>query len=170
MQPGDQVTLTIARPPLPDVICLQVDEAHALIERAVEGRALRWSEERRPSDLPEGLVIGQDPPPGAPIPEVEQVIAMTVAVSTGSLTPRGLISLAIHRVRGVGKVRARQLRAAGIADAATLANASIEEVARALDVAPGKLARSLIQQAQRALVQAGPTKKRGAPGAPPAMS
>ena len=170
MQPGAQVTLTIARPPLPDVICLRVEEAHALIERAVEGRALRWSEERQPSDLPEGQVIGQDPPPGAPIPAVEQVIAVTVSVSAGSLAPRGLISLAIHRVRGVGKVRARQLRAAGIADAATLAHASVEEVARALDVAPGKLARSLIQQAQRALVQAGPTKKRSAPGTPPAAN
>ena len=170
MEPGAQVTLTIARPPLPDVICLNIDEAHALIERAAEGRALRWSEERQPSDLPEGQVIGQDPPPGAPIPEVEQVIMVTVSVSAGSLTPRALISLAIHRVRGIGKVRARQLRAASIADAATLAHASVEEVARALDVAPGKLARSLIQQAQRALVQAGPTKKRSAPGTPPAAN
>ncbi len=151
VQSGFTITLTLARRPLPDVICLRVDEAREQIARATEGRALDWREVPQPADLPEETVVGQEPPPGAPIPELESRITVTVGVSRG---PRGLARparpLDLESVRGIGRARSQKLQAAGIGDVQALAQANPAEVARALNVAEA-LARTLIERAQALL-------------------
>lgn len=56
-------------------------------------------------------------------------------------------------VKGIGEVYADKLTAAGISDAAALANASVEEVAAALELKDPGRARALINEAQLALGQ-----------------
>ncbi|NOZ26535.1 MAG: PASTA domain-containing protein [Chloroflexi bacterium] len=151
---GATVTLMVARPSLPDVICLDRDEARALMEEATEGRILRWSETSQSSPIPEGTVIDQAPLPGAPLPEVERAIRVRVAISTGSRDIAEVPDL--EAVSGIGPARAKRLRAAGIRDAAALAHASVEEIARALTVSES-FAQVLIERAQALLRETGIT-------------
>lgn len=151
VQSGFTVTLTLARRPLPDVICLKVDEARERIARVTEGRALDWREIPQPAGLPEGTVVAQKPLPGEPIPELESRITVAVGVSRG---PRGLAQLArplaLELVQGIGRVRSQKLRAAGISDVQALAQANPAEIARALNVTEA-LARVWVERAQALL-------------------
>ncbi len=151
VQSGFAITLTLARRPLPDVICLRVDEAREQIARATEGRALDWREIPQPADLPEGTVMAQKPPPGAPIPELEGQITVTVGTSQG---PRGLTRsrwpLDLESVRGISRARSQKLRAVGIGDVQALAQADPAELARALNVTEA-VARTLVKRARALL-------------------
>ncbi len=154
---GATVTLMVARPPLPDVICLSWDEARAIMEEATEGRILRWSEASQSSPIPEGTVIDQAPLPEAPLPEVGRAIRVRVTISTGSRDIAEAPAIpGLEAVSGIGLARAKRLRAAGIRDAAALARASVEEVAQALAVSES-LARTLIERAQALLWEIGIT-------------
>jgi beta-lactam-binding protein with PASTA domain len=151
VQSGFIVTLILARRPLPDVICLQVGEAHERIARVTEGRVLDWREIPQFADLPEGIIVMQKPLPGTPIPELESQITVTVGISRG---PRGLTwlpgSFNLESVRGIGRVRLRKLQAMGIEDMQALAQANPVEVAKVLNVTEA-LARTLIERAQALL-------------------
>ncbi|HEY64185.1 MAG TPA: PASTA domain-containing protein [Caldilineae bacterium] len=144
---GATVTLAVARPPLPDVICLGGDEAWEIIERATEGRILRWNEVSQPSPIPESTVIDQAPLPGAPLPEIEQEVRVRITISTGSRDIAETPEIpGLEAVSGIGPARAKRLRSAGIRDTAALARASVEEVAQALAVSES-FARTLIERA-----------------------
>ncbi|MCS7220709.1 MAG: PASTA domain-containing protein [Anaerolineae bacterium] len=151
VQSGFTITLTLARRPLPDVICLRVDEARERITRAMEGRTLDWQEIPQLADLPEGTVVTQKPLPGAPIPELESRITVTVGVSRGPRGPgRPAHPLTLESVQGIGRARSQKLRVAGIDDVQALAQANPAELARVLNVTE-TLARTLVERAQALL-------------------
>ena len=147
---GATITLMTARPPLPDMICLNVEEARALLERTAEGRVLRWQETSQPSSLPEGLVIGQTPLPGTPLPAIGEELRARITVSIGRQTTRTPTISRLEAVHGIGPIRARRLRAAGIENVNALATAEATEVAEALRIRES-LARTLIERARSLL-------------------
>jgi beta-lactam-binding protein with PASTA domain len=153
LAPPLNIRLVLARPPLPDIICMDVRAARAAVEAAAGGRELVWQEVAEASDLPEGTVVRQEPMPGAPIPEGRlQVIA---TVSSGARRNQVVPQiLDLNAVQGIGPVRAGKLRAAGIGDAPALAQAGAAEVGQALG-ATESLAETLIARARAALKQDG---------------
>jgi beta-lactam-binding protein with PASTA domain len=75
------VTLVVSRVPLPDVVCLDVDRARAIITEATHGRTLTWNEQKQASGLPPGTVLAQSPLPLAPIPKLDARIEVIVTIS-----------------------------------------------------------------------------------------
>lgn len=76
------VLLTISRVPFPDVVCLDVDQAQAIITEATKGRTMTWNVQKQASGLPPGTVVAQSPLPLAPIPQPDARIDVSVTIAS----------------------------------------------------------------------------------------
>ena len=148
---GAIVTLSVSRPPMPDVVCLNADEAQAMIKRAAgDGRNVSFIVESTLSTIERGAVVSQSPVSGEAMPASGEPMAVTLVVSEGSDRSPLRPVVDLQEVSGIGPARAARLQAAGIADACSLARASTLEVADALGVGEA-LAETLTRNAQSVL-------------------